>query len=251
MLFEQNCDGLKRLKLNGFLDNYKMARADPASSALSHDEMLAGHINAQLNINEQRQYRRLMTTAKLKYPQACPEDIDYVAERGLSANVMSNINTLAWVDKCQNVFFIGPTGTGKTYLSCAQGQNCIRKGITVMQFRLSQLLEMAEIARADGSLSKLRVRISKAKVLILDDWAVSPISQQGRHDLLEFIEARTTTGSLIITSQLPVEKWYEWLGEPTMADAILDRLVHRAHVICLKGESMRKLKESVKGVSNV
>lgn len=253
MHYEQNCESLRKLKLTGFLQDYVAKHADPAYARLSQDEALAGHLCAQLNFNENRQYNRLLKNASLKYPHACPEDVDYTVDRGLVPSVIAFINTLAWVEKHQNVFFIGPTGTGKSYLACVEGHNCIRKGISVLSFRLSQFLEHIEICRADGSLARLRARLMKARVLIFDDWAISPITQQGRQDLLEVIEARTTTGSIIITSQLPVEKWHEWLGEPTIADAILDRLIHRAHVVKLKGESMRKLKESVgrKEVENV
>lgn len=147
--------------------------------------------------------------------------------------------------KGSDLFFVGPTGTGKTYLACAQGQQCIRKGISVLYKRLSRLLEELEVARADGSLSKLRLKIAKYQLLILDDWAVSPISARGRQDLLEVIDDRSGHGAIAITSQIPVEQWHEWLGEPTIADAILDRLIHRAHVIKLHGESMRKIKESI------
>lgn len=246
MTFEQNCEVLKALRLQGFLEHYRTAHADPAFLQLSVDEALAALLQAQQNLVEHRQYQRLLKAARLKYPHACPEDIDYIAERGLIASVMSGINGLSWVNRNQNLFFIGSTGTGKTYLACAQGHNCIRQGISVLQFRLSHLLEMAEIARADGSLARLRAKIAKAKVLMLDDWGVSPISAQSRQDLLEFVESKSTTGSVIVTSQLPVEAWHEWLGEPTIADAILDRLIHNAHIIQLKGDSMRKKYSSLK-----
>lgn len=245
MSFQQNCEGLRACNLPGFLDSYVDSHSDPACQKLSHDDRLAMYINAQLSLMERRKYDRLLRAAKLKYPHACPEDIDYVAERGLLASVIADIHTLAWVEKCQNVIFIGKTGTGKTYMANSTCNLCIRKGYSVLHYRVSELLELAEIARADGSLPRLRKKVAKARVLSLDDLGISPITPQGRHDLLEFIEARSTTGSLVITSQVPVEKWHEWLGEPTIADAILDRVVHRAHIIQLKGESMRKLKESV------
>lgn len=227
------------------------SHSDPAYLKLSHDEALAQHLHAQQTYVQQNAYDRRLRQAKLKYPSACIENIDYRAERGLVPAEMAAINSLSWVDRCQNLFFIGPAGSGKTYLACAQGENCVRHEHSVLSYRLPLLLESAEIAKADGSMPKLRNKMTKCKILIIEDFALSPITPQGRLDLLEFIECRTNTGSIIITSQLPPEKWHDWLGEPTIADAILDRLVHRAYIINLKGDSMRKIKESVKEAENV
>lgn len=240
MMYQQNTGKLKALSLRGMISAYTLRHSDPAFEALSFDEALAVLLDAQQNEVEQRRYNRLLKEARLKQPQACIEDIDYQAQRGLVRSVMSGLNTLAWVDKNQNVVFVGSTGGGKSYLACAYGQLCIRKGYRVQYKRLSRLLEELEVARADGSLPKLRAKIARYKLLILDDWGVSPISARGREDLLEVIEDRIGSGSIIVTSQLPVEQWHDWIGEPTIADAILDRLVHSSHIIKLHGESMRK-----------
>ncbi|WP_075186532.1 IS21-like element helper ATPase IstB [Teredinibacter haidensis] len=251
MSFQQNCEMLRDLGYTGFLQSYIKSSDDPAYQKQSIDEALSSHLCAQKYYKELLKYNRLMRAAKLKYPQACPEDIDYIEGRGLIPSVIASINQLNWVDKHQNVFLIGATGTGKTYLSSAIAHQCIRQGISVRQFRLPQFLEQIELCRADGSLPKFRVVVNKAQVLSLDDIGGVPITSQGAQDLLEFIEARSTSGSVIVTSQLPVEKWHQWLGEPTIADAILDRLIHRAHIVKIQGESMRKLKESVSEVSHV
>lgn len=142
----------------------------------------------------------------------------------------------------QHVLITGPTGVGKTWISCALGNQVARKGYSVLYRRTSRLLEDLDIAHADGSLPKLRTQLAKTKLLILDDWGVSPMTNRGRQDLLEVIDDRIPNGSVIITSQLPVQKWHEYLGEPTIADAILDRVVNSAHRIALKGDSMRKIR---------
>lgn len=134
----------------------------------------------------------------------------------------------------------GPTGVGKTWLACAFGQQVARKGMSVMYKRLSKLLEELEIAYGDGSLAKERAKIAKVDLLILDDWALAPLTARGRHELLEIVDDRIGSASIMITSQLPIDQWHDYIGEPTVADAILDRLVHRAHRIELRGESMRK-----------
>ena len=153
---------------------------------------------------------------------------------------MSSIIQCGWAEHGQHVTITGPTGIGKTWLACALGNQAVRKGWSVIYRRTSRLLEELEVAHADGSLQKLRTQLAKTKVLILDDWGVAPMTNRGRQDLLEVVDDRVPNGSLIITSQLPVEKWHEYLGEPTIADAILDRVLNSAHQIALKGESMRK-----------
>lgn len=145
-----------------------------------------------------------------------------------------------WINQHQHLIITGPTGVGKTWLACAFGVEAARRGFSVLYLRLTRLLEDLAIAHEDGSLPQLRTRLAKAKLLILDDWGVTPLSDLGRQDLLEVIDDRVPGSSVLITSQLPVTKWHEYLGEPTIADAILDRIVHGAHKITLKGESMRR-----------
>lgn len=234
------------LKLAGMQERYEELLQDPATHSLSHEEVVTMLLEAELYRVEQRRLKRLLKAAKLKQPSACVEDIDYRTDRGLNRTQIMEVNTCRWVELFLNLLLIGKTGTGKTWLACAWALQCIRKGIPVLYYRLPRLLEETEIARCDGSLPKLRAKIAKAPVLILDDWGVSKLSARGRQDLLEIIEDRTGSGSVVITSQLPIEKWHSFIGEPTIADAILDRLVHNAYKIPLKGESMRKLKSLVK-----
>lgn len=149
-----------------------------------------------------------------------------------------------------NVVLTGPTGVGKTWLACALGHQATRRGYSVYYVRLSRLLEELEIAHADGSLPTVRNRLSKKDLLILDDWALSPLTSTGRQELLEIIDDRLGKGSIMITSQLPVEQWHVYLGEATIADAILDRIVHAAHILKLNGESMRKRMSPIKSVQS-
>ncbi len=245
MLNQQTIALFKELRLLGMLERFEELLRDPATRELSLEEFVAILLEAEQHRARKRRLDRLLKAAKPKITNACVEDIDFRAERSLDRRLVAEINSCNWVDSFLNILLIGETGTGKTWLACAWVMQCIRKGIPVLYFRLSRLLEEMEIARGDGSLPKLRTRIAKAPVLVLDDWGVIPLSPRGRLDLLEIIEDRTGSGSVIITSQLPIDKWHDFIGEPTIADAILDRIVHRSHKITLKGESMRKLKESV------
>jgi DNA replication protein DnaC len=196
-------------------------------------------VDAEVQDRENRRLTRLLRAAKLKV-NACPEDIDYAAHRGLDREVINNLLTCDWIEKSLNTIITGPTGVGKTWLACALGQQAARKGHSVLYKRLSRLLEELDIAYGDGTLVKLRAKLAKVQLLILDDWALATLTARGRHELLELIDDRIRTGSILITSQLPIEKWHEYIGEPTVADAILDRVVHRSHRIELRGESLRK-----------
>ncbi|MAY42510.1 MULTISPECIES: IS21-like element helper ATPase IstB [unclassified Neptuniibacter] len=240
MLTEPTMVLFQRLKLTGMQERYEELLKDPASHSLSHAEVVTMLLEAELHQVERRRLKRLLRSSRLKQPSACIEDIDYRAKRGLNRTQIMDINALRWVDNIINIILTGETGTGKTWLACAWSIQCIRKGIPVLYYRLSRLLEEMEVARGDGSLPKLRTKIGKALVLVLDDWGVSKLTARGRQDLLEIIEDRTGSGSVMITSQLPIEKWHSFIGEPTIADAILDRLVHNAYKVPLKGESMRK-----------
>lgn len=242
MLKRQTMDGLKTLRLHGVAKAIDDQNTNTAIQELSFDERFGLLIDAELHDRENRRLSRLLKAAKFKV-SACPEDINYKAHRGLDRQVMANLSSCDWINKSLNTIITGPTGLGKTWLACALGQQAARKGYSVLYKRLSRLLEELEIAYGDGSLAKERAKIAKTDLLILDDWALAPLTTRGRHELLELIDDRIDSGSILITSQLPIDQWHDYIGEPTIADAILDRLVHRAHRIELRGESLRKDEE--------
>ena len=241
MIVEQTSELLRTLKLHGMHQQFELMQQTPSLKPSSPEEMVALLAEAQSHFETQRKQERLMRAAKLKEPSACIENINYTANRQLDRGVITSLASCNWVDRNQHLIITGPTGVGKTWLACALAHQAIRKGIPAIYKRLPRLLEETEIANGDGSLPALRSKLSRAKILILDDWAVAPISSRGRLDLLELVEDKTGSGSIIITSQLPVDQWHKFIDEPTIADAILDRLVHRAHRIDLQGESMRRM----------
>ncbi|WP_251359714.1 IS21-like element helper ATPase IstB [Kangiella sp. TOML190] len=243
MSFQQNHDDLIQLRLPAMAEYYQLDQDNPDISRLSFDERFGLYLSAQISYQYQKRFERNLRVSKIKMTTACVENILYNTERNLQRSVMQPLTLCDWVKRKQNIVFIGATGLGKSYLASALGIEALRKDYRVFYQRLPRLLEMMESARLEGTLSRLRTRISKFHVLILDDWGVAPIEPQGRQDLLEVVEDKTGVGSLIITSQLPIEKWHEYLGEPTIADAIVDRIVHRAHRITLEGESLRKLRK--------
>jgi len=240
MFRQQIQDQLNNMRLRGMARAYEEQCANATLQAMSFEERIGFMIDAQEHDDRQRRLERILREAKLKYPSAYPEDIDYVANRGLDRQMVASLLNCDWIDRFQHVVITGPTGVGKTHLGCTFAHQAARRGNRVLYCRQSRYLEEIEIARADGTLPKLRARVGRMKLLIIDDWGIAPLTPRARQDLLEVVEDRTSVGSLLITSQLPVEQWHDWIGEPTLADAILDRIVHRAHRITLRGDSLRK-----------
>lgn len=232
---------LRALKLNGMADALERQFGQPRLQESSFDDRLDMLIDAERLARENRRLARLLKHAQLKV-QAAPEDIDYRAGRGLDKRQVSALLGCAWILQQQHLIITGPTGVGKTWLACAFAQQTARQGLPVLYRRLPRLLEELEVARETGGLPKLRTQLAKFNLLVLDDWGVVPITTRGRQDLLEIVDDRAGNGSLLITSQLPVTEWHAYLVDPTLADAILDRIVHSAHRITLQGESMRKLR---------
>ena len=207
-------------------------------------ERLSMLVNSEATCRDNRKITRLLRQARLRL-HAQPADIDYRTRRGLHKDTMAQLLQLDWIRHHRNLLIEGPTGTGKTFLACALGQTACEHGLPVRYYRASRLFDALTIAHGDGSFGKLLVQLAKAQLLIIDDWGLDVLTQQQRNDLLEIMEDRHGQGATLITSQLPVTHWHEAIGDPTLADAILDRLLHNSHKMQLKGESMRKIQATV------
>ena len=240
MLTQHTMTQLKSLKLDGMAHALEEQQIMPASQALTFEDRLGLLVEREIVWRDNRRLERLLRQAKLKQAQACMEDIDYRGSRGLDKRLMVTLAGCEWIRRSQNVLLTGPTGAGKTWLACALGNQACRQGFSAMYVRVPRLLEQLRIAHGDGSFGKLLAQLARIDVLLLDDWGLTPLQTSERHDLLEVVDDRVNTRSTIITSQLPVDHWHAWLNDPTLADAILDRLVHASHRVVLKGESLRK-----------
>lgn len=240
MLTNPTRQALATLRMPGMAKAYEEQLDNPSYQSMSFDDRLGLLVDAEMAMRENRRVARLLKSAKLKATNAVPEDIDFSTKRGIDKRQIMDLLACQWVERGQHVVITGPTGTGKTWLGCALGREAARKGLSVSYQRMPRMMEDMEVAHADGSLPALRTKLAKTRLLILDDWGVAPITSRGRQNLLEVIDDRVPGGSVLITSQLPVKTWHDYLGEPTVADAILDRLLHNKHAIELKGDSMRK-----------
>ncbi len=239
MLNQHSLEKLHSLRLTGMAEALAHQREQPQTDELAFEERLGLLVDQEILYRDNRRLTRLLKAAKLRI-HACPEDIDYRNPRGIDKSYMSALISCQWIRRQQNLCLVGPTGTGKTWLSCALGNQACRQGLSVRYFRLPRLLDQLKIAHGDGSYARLMNQLLKADLLILDDWAIQKMASHQRNDLMEVIEDRHGLKSTLIASQLPIEHWHDYIGEATLADAILDRLLHNAHRIQLKGESMRK-----------
>ncbi len=244
MLNQPTFTKLETLRLHGMAEGFR-TQSDPAQrdglAALSFEERFALLVDQEWSWRQNRALARRLTQAKFRYPDASVEDIDFRAPRGLDRSVVRSLTkNSAWVAGHQNIFLLGPTGVGKSWLACALAEKACRDGFVAFFIRAPKLFRELALARADGSLGNKLARLARIDVLIVDDWAHAPLGESERRDFLEICEDRYQTRSTILTSQLPVAKWHEQIGDPTLADSILDRLVHNAHRIEMRGESMRK-----------
>ncbi|MEO6866807.1 MAG: IS21-like element helper ATPase IstB [Gaiellales bacterium] len=239
MLTHPTLDQLDRLKLAGMSEALQEQMNTDEIEQLSFDERFGLLVDREAAERDRRRLKTRLTQAKLRHT-ACIEDIDFRTRRGLDKKVILDLASCDWIRKHRNVLIIGPTGVGKSYLACALAHKACREGHSVRYARTSRLLDELALARADGSLPRLMMRLAKTHVLVLDDFGLAPLTDPQRRDLLEVIEDRHGLRSTIITAQLPVNTWHETIGDPTIADAILDRLIHAAYLLDLQGESMRK-----------
>lgn len=240
MLHEPTLEKLHGLRLRAMADAWTQQNKDPAIVALSFDERLALLVEAESLARENQRLARTLREAKLKLSGACIEGIDYPARRELDRARVRQLASCRWVTEHQAVLVTGATGTGKTYVACALAQQACRKGFRALYRRVPRFFDELRLARADGSYPRLLARLARVDVLLLDDFAIAPLSDAERRDLLEVLEDRYGTRATIVTSQLPVDRWHDYLADPTVADAILDRLVHASHRLALKGPSRRK-----------
>lgn len=244
MLNEQTLEKLYAMKLNGMADAFKDQLQQPNINDLPFEDRFALLVDLQWTWKEDRRMKRLLSNAKLKI-NACVEDIDYKTPRGLDKSVILTLAACEWIRNAQNIIITGPTGGGKTYLACALANRACRSGYSAFYIRIPRLFQELAIAKADGTYAKLMSKLAKTKVIILDDLGLAPMTSPERRDLLEVIEDRHGLASTIVATQLPIKNWHDNIRDPTIADAILDRLIHSAHKINLKGESMRKLHSSL------
>jgi DNA replication protein DnaC len=240
MLYEPTHQKLQELRLVTMASAWEMQEKDPKVAALSFDERFNLLVDAEYQARDNRRLTRLLKDAQLRIPDACVEDVSTSAARGLEKATLRQFSSCSWVTEHHNILVCGGTGVGKSYLACAVGQCACRKGFKVTYRRVPRLLDELALARADGTHAKVLAKLAKFDVLVLDDWGLGALRDSQRHDLLEVLEDRYGRASTVVTSQLPVDNWHEWIGDPTIADAILDRLVNNAYKVGLKGHSRRR-----------
>jgi DNA replication protein DnaC len=240
MLHHPTLDRLKALRLDGMAEAFAELQAQDRAAELSHAEWLGLLVDREEASRETKRYESRLRAASLRHVGACSEDVDYRARRGLDRGLFQTLLTGKWIADKRNLILTGPCGVGKTWLGCALAHAACREGVTVLYKRLPRLFEELDLAHGDGRFPKIFRAITKTQLLILDDWGPDTLTAAQRRDLMEIVEERYGRGSTMITSQLPVSTWHEVIGEPTFADAILDRIVHNAYRIDLDGASMRK-----------
>ena len=239
MLTHPTVDKLLQLRCAGMAKALAEQLDAPEVEALSFEERLGLLVDRELTERHSRQLTNRLRRARLKH-QACIEDIDFRHRRGLDRQLVLSLADGRWVREHLNILICGPTGIGKSWLACAFAHSACRNGHSALYVRVSRLLSELATARADGRYPRRLESLAKTEVLVMDDWGMTPFSAENRLDLLEVLEDRHGVRSTVVTSQIPVDKWHDVVGDPTLGDAILDRLVHNAYKLGLKGDSMRK-----------
>lgn len=247
-MINQTIGKLYEMKLSGMADSIKEQMQNPQALSLSFEDRIGLMVDRQWDLKETRGLKRRLQVAKIKQ-QAAFEDIDFAVSRGLDKAAMLSLSECNFIRSHSNIIITGPTGAGKTYIACAIANKACRMKHSVRYFRCGNLLSALSVARADGSYPAFMRRLERIEVLVIDDWGMYPLDQEAARDIFEILEDRSQRGSVIIVSQVPIENWYDIIAAPTIADAILDRLVHNAYRIQMKGESMRKKQSPLTGKS--
>lgn len=243
MLMQPTLEKLYSMKLSGMADAVRRQSEDPEIARLSFEERLSLLVDQQWDWRQNKALSRRLKNAHFKISAAI-EDIDYRHSRRLDRQLVRSLANCDWVEQHQNILVVGPCGIGKSFLACAFAHKAVRDGFSALYTRAPRLLRDLSVARADGSFGQLLDRLARIDVLIVDDWAMAPLADSERRDFLEICDDRYSTRSTILTSQVPITLWHDQIGDPTLADSILDRLVHNAHRIELEGPSMRKSKNA-------
>jgi DNA replication protein DnaC len=239
MLNQPTIEKLQALRLIVMAEAFLAQGKNPKVTTLSFDERFGMLVDAEYMARDNRRLDRLLKDAQLRYPTACIEDVDAASSRGLDKPQLRQLTACGWIQEHLNIVLSGKTGVGKSYIACALGHNACRKGHRVLYRRVPRLLDELALARAEGGYAKHLAKLSKVEVLILDDWGIGSLKEATRNDLLEVVEDRYAKTSTVITCQLPIDKWHAWIADPTIADAILDRLVRNAYKVDLTGPTRR------------